>query len=379
MNAESTAPAPRRSSTSRRRKPKPSRGGVRIESLTVRYGKTVAVDDVSLEINPGELFFLLGPSGCGKTSLLRAVAGLEPAASGSVSIGGRDVTRLPTYKRGAPMVFQGYALWPHLTILENASYGLEARKVAGSKAREKALEALRTVGLADRAGSKPAELSGGQQQRVALARALAADPEVILFDEPLSNLDAKLRREMRTELVRLHREAGFTALYVTHDQEEALSMAQRVALMNEGRVIELGEPRGLYRQPTTRFGAEFLGEVNWLAVKTMGEATGDKVLASTALGGVSVRAPERKATNYVLGFRPERAKLGAPPDGALLLAGTVREVSFLGGEERLTVKLANGEEIVLRVEAAGARAGEEFTGYIASSDLWLFPGDHARL
>lgn len=375
MSANSPGPASERSRTSRRRKLNPSRGGVRIENLTVRYGRTVAVDGVSLEIRPGEFFFLLGPSGCGKTSLLRAVAGLEPAAGGSVSIGERDVTRLPTYRRGAPMVFQGYALWPHLTVLENASYGLEARKVARAEAREKALEALRTVGLAERAGSRPAELSGGQQQRVALARALAADPEVILFDEPLSNLDAKLRREMRTELVRLHREAGFTAIYVTHDQEEALSMAQSVALMNEGRVVELGEPRGLYRQPTTRFGAEFLGEVNWLAVRTMGEIAGGSLLVSTALGGVTVRAPERKAAGYLLGFRPERARRGAPPDGALALAGTIRDVSFLGGEERLTLQLAGGEEIVLRVEAAGARAGEEFSGYIAAGDLWLFPND----
>ncbi len=369
---ETAAPGPRRSTTARRRS---SGSGVNVSGLTVRYGDTVAVDEVSLEIRPGELFFLLGPSGCGKTSLLRAVAGLEPAAAGSVHIGERNVTRLPAYKRGTPMVFQGYALWPHLTVLQNAAYGVEAGGTSKPESRKKALRALEMVGLEKRAEAKPAELSGGQQQRVALARALAADPQVVLFDEPLSNLDAKLRREMRTELVRLHQQVGFTAIYVTHDQEEALSMAQRVALMKDGEVVELGEPRGIYRQPTTRFGAEFLGEVNWLAVELVGEASGEKVLASTALGGVSVRVPERKASRYSLGFRPERARQGTPPEGALVLSGTVKTVSFLGGEERLTVSLAGGELLVLRVEASGIRAGQEFSGYISAADLWLFPDD----
>jgi ABC-type Fe3+/spermidine/putrescine transport system ATPase subunit len=348
---------------------------VRIEGLTVRYGETTAVGNVSLEVGPGELFFLLGPSGCGKTSLLRAVAGLEPAADGLIFIGGRDVTRLPPYKRGAPMVFQGYALWPHMTVLDNAAYGLEARGVGRAEARSRATEALRMVGLEERARSKPAELSGGQQQRVALARALAAGPEVVLFDEPLSNLDAKLRREMRSELVRLHRQAGFTAIYVTHDQEEALSMAQRLALMNEGRIVETGEPRSLYRQPATRFGAEFLGEVNWLKVEELEDAGDGRVVAATKLGRVSLPAPASRAERYLLGFRPERASAGSPPEGALPLSGTVREVSFLGGEERLTVSLPGGEEAVLRVEATGARAGGEFSGYVAPGDTWLFPGD----
>jgi len=368
------APAPRRSTTARRRRAASS-SGVRVEGLTVRYGSTVAVDQVSLEIRPGEFFFLLGPSGCGKTSLLRAVAGLEPAAEGSVTIGERDVTSLPSYRRGAPMVFQGYALWPHLTILENTSYGLEARKVPKREARARAAEALKMVGLGDRAGDRPAQLSGGQQQRVALARALAADPEVVLLDEPLSNLDAKLRREMRSELVRLHRDAGFTAIYVTHDQEEALSMAQRLALMRDGRVVEVGEPRGLYRRPTTRFGAEFLGEVNWLRVEVASESPGGKVVVSTGLGGVSISAPQERAERYLLGFRPERARAGDPPEGALRLIGGIREVSFLGGEERLTVKIPGGEEVILRVDARGARVGEEFRGHVNAADLWLFPAD----
>jgi len=353
----------------------PAASGVRIEGLTVRYGETVAVENVSLEVRPGELFFLLGPSGCGKTSLLRAVGGLEPAAAGRVFIGGRDVTTLPPYTRGAPMVFQGYALWPHLSAVENAAYGLEARGLSRQECRAGALEALRMVGLAERAGSKPAELSGGQQQRVALARALAARPAVVLFDEPLSNLDAKLRREMRSELVRLHREAGFTAVYVTHDQEEALSMAERLALMNEGRVVELGEPRELYGRPRTRFGAEFLGEVNWLAAEIVEEAGAGRVLVSTALGAAAVAKPAREAERYLLGFRPERARLGQPPAGALGWSGQVKEVSFLGGEERVELELPDGETLLLRLEATGARPGTELAGHVAGSDLWLFPAE----
>jgi len=354
--------------------PPPAAKGVRVEGLTVRYGSTVAVDDVSLEVRPGELFFLLGPSGCGKTSLLRAVAGLEPAAAGRVLIGGRDVTRLPPYARGAPMVFQGYALWPHLSALENAAYGLEARGVARARAREKAREALAVVGLAERADARPAELSGGQQQRVALARALAVDPEVVLLDEPLSNLDAKLRREMRAELVRLHGKAGFTAIYVTHDQEEALSMAQRLALMNAGRAIELGAPRELYDRPRTRFAAEFLGEVSWLDAEIASRPSPERAVVSTALGGVEVAAPAPApgAKRYLLGFRPERARLGAAPSGALRWEGTVREVSFLGGEERIGLELAGGARLLLRLPAAGARVGGKLAGYVAAGDLWLF-------
>jgi ABC-type Fe3+/spermidine/putrescine transport system ATPase subunit len=355
--------------------PEAAPGGVRVENLTVRYGETVAVDGVSLDVRPGEFFFLLGPSGCGKTSLLRAIAGLEPAAAGSVHIGGRDVTVLPPYKRGAPMVFQGYALWPHMTLLENTAYGLEAAGRPGGEARARALESLRLVGLEDRAGSRPAELSGGQQQRVALARALAAGPDVVLLDEPLSNLDAKLRREMRGELVRLHRDAGFTAIYVTHDQEEALSMAQRLALMQEGRVVELGEPRELYGGPSTRFGAEFLGEVNWLKVESLREGSAGHVLVKTSLGEVSVREPEQPAARYLLGFRPERARVGDASGEVLRVQGKVRTVSFLGGEERLTLELADGQELVLRIEAVGARPGSRLVGYVDARDVWLLPSD----
>jgi len=345
-----------------------------LRELSLRLGE-FELGPLSLKLEAGDYLVLLGPSGCGKTSLLRAVAGLEPVAGGSVHIGGREVTSLPPYRRGAPMVFQGYALWPHMTLLENAAYGLEAGGASKAEARSRALESLRMVGLEGRAESRPAELSGGQQQRVALARALAAGPDVVLLDEPLSNLDAKLRREMRGELVRLHRDAGFTAIYVTHDQEEALSMAQRLALMQAGRVIELGAPRELYGAPSTRFGAEFLGEVNWLKVEAVHEGSPGHVSVKTALGEVSVRAPERPAAGYLLGFRPERARVGEASGEALRLHGKVRGVSFLGGEERLTLELPGGQELVLRIEAVGARPGSKLVGYVDARDVWLLPGD----
>jgi len=348
-------------------------GGVAVEGLTVRYGRTVAVQDVSLEVRPGELFFLLGPSGCGKTSLLRAIGGLEPAAAGRVLIGGREVTGLPPYERGAPMVFQGYALWPHLSVLENAAYGLEARKVPAAEARRRAREALAMVGLESRAADRPAQLSGGQQQRVALARALAAGPAVVLLDEPLSNLDAKLRREMRTELVRLHAAARFTAVYVTHDQEEALSMAERLALMNAGRIVELGEPRALYERPGTRFGAEFLGEINWLPAELLGEAPGGKVRVRTPLGEALAEKPPGAAARWELGFRPEAARLAPAPAGALPWSGRVEAASFLGSEERVELSAAGGARLVLRLAACGARAGATLSGHVEPGKARLFP------
>ncbi len=368
--------------------------GVVVDRLTVRYGGTVAVDAVSLSVRRGELFFLLGPSGCGKTSLLRAIGGLEPAAAGTVAIGGHDVTALPAYRRGAPMVFQGYALWPHLSLAENVGYGLEARGVPAAERRAKSLEALRMVGLAERADARPAQLSGGQQQRVALARALACEPEVVLLDEPLSNLDAKLRREMRGELVRLHAEARFTAIYVTHDQEEALSMAERVAVMHAGRIVELGTPRELYERPRERFTAEFLGEVNWLPAEVLGPAPGGAHRVRTALGEALVPAPagaevqgsrskvqgslpsgnwQPGTGNWLLGFRPEAARLGPAPEGALAWRGRVEASSFLGSEERVELDAGGGRRLVLRLPACGASPGQELSGHVGPDRLWLFP------
>jgi iron(III) transport system ATP-binding protein len=248
-----------------------------------RGGTTRAVDGVSIEIEPGELFFLLGPSGCGKTTLLRMIAGFIDPTEGSISFNGRDVTRTPPNKRNTGMVFQSYALWPHMTVAQNVAFGLSVRKVPGDEKAKRVREALDQVQMGEYAGRKPTQLSGGQQQRVALARALVVRPDVLLLDEPLSNLDAKLRLELRSEIRRVCKDAGLTTVYVTHDQKEALSMADRVAIMEAGRVRQTGTPRELYRRPKSRFVAEFLGEADFFEAKVASHESGRLVVETTAL------------------------------------------------------------------------------------------------
>jgi iron(III) transport system ATP-binding protein len=223
-----------------------------IENVEKRFGSFAALKGVCLDIRPGELFCLLGPSGCGKTTLLRCIAGFHTPDAGRVLIDGRDVTRVPPHRRDTGMVFQSYALWPHMTLAENVAFGLEMRKVPRAEIRRRVAEALELVHMGDRAKVRPNQLSGGQQQRVALARALVIHPQCLLLDEPLSNLDAKLRLEMRTEIRRICKEAGLTAVYVTHDQKEALSIADRLAVMREGTVEQIGTPAEVYRTPVKR-------------------------------------------------------------------------------------------------------------------------------
>ncbi|MCL4221486.1 MAG: ABC transporter ATP-binding protein [Phycisphaerales bacterium] len=229
-----------------------------------REGLTRAVDGVSLNIEPGELFFLLGPSGCGKTTLLRMIAGFIDPTEGRLHFDSLDVTHMPANRRDTGMVFQSYALWPHMTVAQNVAFGLDVRKVPGGEKSQRVRAALEAVQMAHLADRKPTQLSGGQQQRVALARALVVRPRVLLLDEPLSNLDAKLRIELRTEIRRICKEASMTTVYVTHDQKEALSMADRVAIMRDGQIKQIGTPEELYRRPTTAFVASFLGETNLL-------------------------------------------------------------------------------------------------------------------
>ncbi|MBE6366986.1 MAG: ABC transporter ATP-binding protein [Lentisphaerae bacterium] len=239
---------------------------IKIENLSKSYtpGKQV-LRPLDLEIASGELFFLLGPSGCGKSTLLRLIAGFLTPDSGRISFDGKDVTHLPPEQRNAPMVFQNYALWPHLSVFENVAFGLKAQKLKTSQVRERAMEALEIVRMSEYAERKTPSLSGGQQQRVALARALAVAPELLLLDEPLSNLDAKLRDEMRDELRDICRARKLTAVYVTHDRREALSMADRMAVLENGAIAQLGTPEELYKHPANRFTASFLGEVNFIA------------------------------------------------------------------------------------------------------------------
>ena len=237
---------------------------VSLHNITKRFGPTPVVNGVTLDIADGELFFLLGPSGCGKTTLLRTIAGFYLPDTGTLKFGDRDVTTLPPNQRNTGMVFQNYALWPHMTVAGNVAYGLDVRKVPSDEKAKRVKAALAAVRMGEFAERPATLLSGGQQQRVALARALVVNPDVLLLDEPLSNLDAKLRLEMREEIRRLHKETGLTTIYVTHDQAEALSLADRVALMNLGRIEQVGTPRELYRTPANEFVRDFLGAANFV-------------------------------------------------------------------------------------------------------------------
>jgi len=270
---------------------------LQIENLRVTYGRVNALDGVSVKLEPGEMFFLLGPSGCGKSTLLRAVAGFVEQFEGDIRIGGESLKGVPPHKRDFGMVFQNYALFPHLTVNGNVAFGLEARKVPASERQSRVAEALDMVGLAGFGARRPGELSGGQQQRVALARALVIKPRVLLLDEPLSNLDARLRWEMREEIRRIHRQTKLTTLYVTHDQKEALSLADRMAILRAGKVEAVGAPRALYHHPPTRFSADFLGDVNALP----GKLAADGKSVETSFGVVPLNG----------GALPEGLKPGA--------------------------------------------------------------------
>lgn len=267
-----------------------SKAGVVLERVTRRFGDLVAVDGVSLEINPGEFFSLLGPSGCGKTTLLRSIAGFEQPDDGRILIAGEDVTGKPPQQRPTAMVFQNYALFPTMTVGENVAYGLAVRKTPRAEQEKRVKESLARVDLKGMEGKPVTQLSGGQQQRVALARALAVQPDVLLFDEPLSNLDVALREQTRRELTLLQRQLGTTSIYVTHDQQEALALSDRIAVMRSGRLIQVGTPETLYQQPATAFVARFLGGSNIVADPALAER-----MAGTA----------RPADNMVLAVRPE--------------------------------------------------------------------------
>lgn len=294
-----------------------------------------AVDGVSLTIEPGELFFLLGPSGCGKTTLLRMVAGFNDPTSGTIRFNDKEVTHAPPNRRNTGMVFQSYALWPHMTVETNVGFGLGVRKVPGEEKARRVLEALSAVQMEAYAKRKPNQLSGGQQQRVALARALVIRPDVLLLDEPLSNLDAKLRNDLRLEIRRICKDAGLTAIYVTHDQKEALSMADRVALMRSGKVVQLGTPRELYRRPASRFVAEFLGETNLLEARITGRS-GDRLELASEAGPIAAAAHEHAPTAtdapVLCSLRPEAIRItpngGAP--GTTTLRGVLADTTYLG-------------------------------------------------
>ncbi|MSQ90633.1 MAG: ABC transporter ATP-binding protein [Phycisphaerales bacterium] len=281
---------------------------LRLVNLRKAFDQTVAVEDVSIDIPSGSLFFLLGSSGCGKTTILRMVAGFVEPTAGRVFFGDRDVTRLPPEKRNAGMVFQNYALWPHMTVAQNVGFGLDVRKMASRDKKQRIGESLELVRMSEYADRLPNQLSGGQQQRVALARAIAFRPDLLLLDEPLSNLDAKLRLEMRAEIRRISNELRITMLYVTHDQHEALSLADQVAVMRGGRLEQLGTPRDIYQRPKSRFVAEFIGETNFVQGDIQGDCDGDGFArVVTPIGTLRAHIPLSKRAGGMisLSIRPE--------------------------------------------------------------------------
>ena len=307
---------------------------VTIQNVTKRFGDSTALDRVSIDIAPGEIFFLLGPSGCGKTTLLRCIAGFAEPDDGAIFFGGENVTRLPPHRRNAAMVFQSYALWPHMNVAKNVAFGLEERKVAKAETGRRVREALASVRMENFAERKIHQLSGGQQQRVALARALVVRPRCLLLDEPLSNLDARLRLDMRGEIRRICKESGLTAIYVTHDQKEALSIADRIAVLDGGHVRQIGAPGEVYRRPHSKFVADFLGETNFIGGE-MRESNGSTALVATALGdfrGTFCSADWRPASGdpVLLSIRPESWQLALEPSATNCTRGRIAESIYLG-------------------------------------------------
>lgn len=331
---------------------------VKIESVTKILGQSKAVDNLTLDIGAGELFFLLGPSGCGKTTALRLVAGFYTPDEGRIFFNDKDQSRVAPHKRNTGMVFQNYALWPHMDVWKNVAYGLKMRRVSEAEKKQRVGHALEIVHMQAYAGRMPNQLSGGQQQRVALARALVIEPDVVLLDEPLSNLDAKLRVEMRTQIKEIHRKIGRTMIYVTHDQAEALSMADRIAVMRHGRLIQAGTPHELYTRPESAFVAQFIGGTNLLSGVL--EEVGDLLTVKTAAGVVRARNGAKgiaRGEPVFCSVRPESLRLvpaaessEIPPTGAVnLLPAEVQSVMYLGDNEQFSLRLAD-DTIVRAVE-----------------------------
>lgn len=348
-------------------------GMIEIDSVTKvfegRGPAFTALDNVTVSIRQNEFFTLLGPSGCGKTTLLRVIAGFIDPTRGQVTLEGQNLLQLPPHKRPVNTVFQSYALFPHMTVAQNIGFGLEMQDRPRAEVARTVEEMLALVKMTEMAGRKTAEISGGQQQRVALARALAPRPRVLLLDEPLSALDFKLRKDMQLELKRLQHETGITFIFVTHDQEEALTMSDRIAVMNGGQIRQIGGPREIYDHPAERFVADFIGDTNFLEAELRGREGGTARLALAGGGQVTARAPEGDLPpgKVTLAVRPEHARL-CPPEGAVL-TGTLDNVVYFGTDTHYHVGLEGGGRFVLRrqnqpdsaeAHETGARVGIDF-------------------
>ncbi len=353
---------------------------VDIRNVNLAFGATQVLRDISLTVEPGEFFALLGPSGCGKSTLLRLIAGFNQAQSGTVTIDGADITSIPPWRRDIGMVFQNYALWPHMTVAQNVAFGLEERKLPRADIARRTAAALELVGLADYGTRRPNQLSGGQQQRVAVARTIAIEPKVLLLDEPLSNLDAKLRVHMRTELLALQRKLGITTIFVTHDQEEALSISDRVAVLDRGAIQQVGTPMDLFDRPHNRFIASFVGTINLLR-GTAQKSPGGVTFESPLIGKVSLATDSPMSGDADIAFRPHTLSLAAPDSieaaDRIWVTGNVAHREFLGEFVRYRID-AQGTDIVADQPHFGGNVefvpGSQVRIGISPAQVRLLPG-----
>ena len=347
---------------------------VSIRNLTKRFGDTVALKDISLEVQSQELFFLLGPSGCGKTTLLRLIAGFYQPDGGELAFGDKPMAGVPPHRRNTGMVFQNYALWPHMNVGENVAYGLDVRAVEAAEKKQRVAEALAIVQMEKYAARTPNQLSGGQQQRVALARALVIKPDVLLLDEPLSNLDARLRLEMREEIRRIHTQTKITTIYVTHDQKEALSLATHMAVLRDGIVEQIGDPRTVYRAPANRFVADFIGETNWVAAQVE-SVSADALRLKTGIGTFTANDGRGLGvgSKVWLGFRPEAVQIGS--NGVNSFETTIAHVSYLGEVEQYGLE-CGADKPVKAFEQNPAeirQVGTSLTVHVRPQDCLVLP------
>ena len=353
---------------------------VRLDHIVKAFDTTIAVNNVSLEIKEGELFFLLGPSGCGKTTCLRILAGFYEPDSGKLMFGDREMSRVPPHKRNTGMVFQNYALWPHMTVFENVEYGLSLRKIDKDIRKEKVHEVLEVVQMPEYADRPVNKLSGGQQQRIALARALVVEPDVLLLDEPLSNLDAKLRLEMRQEIKRIHSQAGATAVYVTHDQQEAIHLADRMAIMKEGSIIQVGTPREIYRFPTNPFVASFIGETNFISgkIQSLSNGTAEIETEIGVLHSTTIYHDFVNGEAVTCCIRPESLHLGEPiaEEASNQLSAKVLSATYLGRVEEYHLALAEdltAKAVLYNPRTHGKNVGDTLSISVNTEDVIPLP------
>ena len=343
--------------------------GIELISVSKSYGGPVVVSDLSLAINRGEMFCLLGPSGCGKTTILKIIAGLIDIDRGKVLIEGQDITKKPPQKRGVGLVFQNYALFPHISVFENVAYGLRCRRISVNEIKRQVEKTLEFVRLTEYGTRRIHQLSGGEQQRVALARALAIRPHVLLLDEPLSNLDARLRTEIRKEIRRIQKELNLTAVYVTHDQEEAMSIADRIGVMNKGKLEQIGLPQQIYNIPATRFVADFIGTINFIPRELVANIISSKE-------NCKMKADKSLMPNNGLyAVRPENIRLERSADAP---HGVIREIIYLGSLIRYSVSLLNtmqSQEVVVEIPVSQnvLQVGDSVRVHFQSEDILLFP------